>query len=100
MTADSCLLEHTLIMGGDETDAGATYQGWPANDFTKDRVILERTQTTLDEKKLGEKFEPMTETQGGGLNTWSGLGVVRRIWSYGPIGKYQRLDNTSDIMEL
>ena len=38
MEDDSCLLEHTLIMGGDVVDAKATMQGWPAERFTRKRV--------------------------------------------------------------
>ncbi|KAI0482944.1 hypothetical protein GGR56DRAFT_663621 [Xylariaceae sp. FL0804] len=35
---DACLLEHTLVMAGDIVDAGATMQGWPAEDFTGSRM--------------------------------------------------------------
>ncbi|KAL4725833.1 putative NRPS-like protein biosynthetic cluster [Fusarium chlamydosporum] len=38
MENDSCLLEHTLIMGGDVVDAKATMQGWPAERFTRKRI--------------------------------------------------------------
>lgn len=38
MLADSCLLEHTLIMGGDTVDEGATMQGWPADVFEGERI--------------------------------------------------------------
>ncbi|KAJ4141732.1 hypothetical protein NW768_000949 [Fusarium equiseti] len=38
MENDSCLLEHTLIMGGDVVDEKATMQGWPAERFTRKRV--------------------------------------------------------------
>jgi hypothetical protein len=34
----SCLLEHTLIMGGDVVEQGSTMQGWPAEVFEADRV--------------------------------------------------------------
>ena len=37
MGQDSCLLEHTLIMAGDVAEEGATYQGWPADEFVGDR---------------------------------------------------------------
>ena len=37
MGKDSCLLEHTLIMAGDVAEEGATYQGWPADEFMSDR---------------------------------------------------------------
>jgi hypothetical protein len=33
MGSDSVLLEHTLIMAGDEADDGGVYQGWPAERF-------------------------------------------------------------------
>ena len=38
MKDDSCLLEHTLIMGGDVVEERWTMQGWPAERFTGVRV--------------------------------------------------------------
>ncbi|KAK6429359.1 hypothetical protein LTR95_014493, partial [Oleoguttula sp. CCFEE 5521] len=38
MEADSCLLEHTLVMAGDVVEAEATCQGWPAEDFQGSRM--------------------------------------------------------------
>lgn len=38
MEADTCLLEHTLVMAGDIVDAGTTSQGWPAEEFNGSRV--------------------------------------------------------------
>ncbi|KAF2726197.1 acetyl-CoA synthetase-like protein [Polychaeton citri CBS 116435] len=38
MEADTCLLEHTLVMAGDVVDAGCTYQGWPAEEFKDARI--------------------------------------------------------------
>jgi hypothetical protein len=38
MKDDSCLLEHTLIMGGDVVEAKWTMQGWPAERFSGERV--------------------------------------------------------------
>ena len=38
MGADSCLLEHTLIMASDVVDEGVTMQGWPAGRFRASRV--------------------------------------------------------------
>jgi len=38
MGSDSCLLEHTLVMGGDVVEEGKTIQGWPAERFTGCRV--------------------------------------------------------------
>lgn len=40
MGEDSCLLEQTLIMAGDVADDRTTYQGWPADVYTKERVHL------------------------------------------------------------
>jgi acetyltransferase-like isoleucine patch superfamily enzyme len=40
MGEDTCLLEHTLIMGGDTADDGKTYQGWPADVFKGARMKL------------------------------------------------------------
>lgn len=38
MKDDSCLLEHTLIMGGDIVEDRWTMQGWPAERFTGPRI--------------------------------------------------------------
>lgn len=38
MRQDSCLLEHTLIMGGDIVEERYTMQGWPAEKFLGQRV--------------------------------------------------------------
>lgn len=38
MEADSCLLEHTLVMAGDVVDAKSTSQGWPAEEFEANRM--------------------------------------------------------------
>ena len=38
MEADTCLLEHTLVMAGDIVDAGSTSQGWPAEEFKGSRT--------------------------------------------------------------
>ncbi|KAF4337287.1 coenzyme a synthetase [Fusarium beomiforme] len=35
---DSCLLEHTLIMGGDVVEGRKTMQGWPAEEFGGKRI--------------------------------------------------------------
>ncbi|KAF7555584.1 hypothetical protein G7Z17_g2078 [Cylindrodendrum hubeiense] len=41
MKKDSCLLEHTLIMGGDVVEERSTMQGWPAEPFFRKRVDLQ-----------------------------------------------------------
>ncbi|TWU78934.1 putative secondary metabolism biosynthetic enzyme [Metarhizium rileyi] len=38
MEDDSCLLEHTMIMGGDVVENGWTMQGWPAEKFGERRI--------------------------------------------------------------
>jgi hypothetical protein len=38
MLDDACLMEHTLIMGGDVVGEGETLQGWPAGVFNGRRV--------------------------------------------------------------
>ncbi|KAI6781760.1 putative peroxisomal-coenzyme A synthetase-like protein [Emericellopsis cladophorae] len=38
MRDDSCLLEHTLIMGGDVVEERWTMQGWPAERYTGERL--------------------------------------------------------------
>lgn len=38
MKDDSCLLEHTLIMGGDVVESRWTMQGWPAEKFSGRRI--------------------------------------------------------------
>ncbi|KAH6989430.1 hypothetical protein BKA56DRAFT_254672 [Ilyonectria sp. MPI-CAGE-AT-0026] len=39
MKNDSCLLEHTLVMGGDIIEEKFTMQGWPAERFLNKRAI-------------------------------------------------------------
>jgi acetyltransferase-like isoleucine patch superfamily enzyme/acyl carrier protein len=41
MKNDSCLLEHTLIMGGDVVEENWTMQGWPAERYTGKRTAIE-----------------------------------------------------------
>ncbi|KAM4055653.1 AMP-binding enzyme [Hirsutella rhossiliensis] len=41
MKDDSCLLEHTLIMGGDVVEERWTMQGWPAERFGGQRVDMD-----------------------------------------------------------
>ncbi|RMY10562.1 hypothetical protein D0868_03634 [Hortaea werneckii] len=51
MEADTCLLEHTLIMAGDVVDEGSTSQGWPAEEFKGSRTpTLKVGQTWKVEK--------------------------------------------------
>ncbi|EWG44724.1 hypothetical protein FVEG_05723 [Fusarium verticillioides 7600] len=38
MKSDGCLLEHTLIMGGDVVEERRTMQGWPAEEFSGKRI--------------------------------------------------------------
>jgi acetyltransferase-like isoleucine patch superfamily enzyme/acyl carrier protein len=47
MLSDSCLLEHTLVMGGEIIGENMTMQGWPAEIFTGARV-----NDSVDEKVL------------------------------------------------
>lgn len=44
MQDDSALLEHTLIMGGDIVEKGWTMQGWPADRFKGQRVVVSEPQ--------------------------------------------------------
>lgn len=41
MKNDSCLLEHTLIMGGDVVEANWTMQGWPAERYMQSRLAFQ-----------------------------------------------------------
>ncbi|CAG9977826.1 unnamed protein product [Clonostachys byssicola] len=50
MKNDSCLLEHTLIMGGDVVEANQTMQGWPAERFKGQRVKCEAIPEQVTEK--------------------------------------------------
>jgi hypothetical protein len=38
MGRDACLLEHTLVLAGDEIEDGVTCQGWPADAITELRI--------------------------------------------------------------
>ncbi|KAL7785241.1 hypothetical protein V8C37DRAFT_322844 [Trichoderma ceciliae] len=44
MNNNSCLLEHTLIMGGDVVEENWTMQGWPAERYTGKRAAIEESQ--------------------------------------------------------
>ena len=44
MEEDTCLLEHTLVMAGDVVEAGSTKQGWPAEEFTGNRMPTMKRQ--------------------------------------------------------
>ncbi|KAE9981906.1 putative NRPS-like protein biosynthetic cluster [Venturia inaequalis] len=57
MGDDSCLLEHTLVMAGDEVDVGATLQGWPGDVFDGERVLLGKVGEESDVAKavVGEE---------------------------------------------
>lgn len=45
MKNDSCLLEHTLIMGGDVVEANWTMQGWPAERYMQPRLATKSKET-------------------------------------------------------
>jgi acyl-CoA synthetase (AMP-forming)/AMP-acid ligase II/acetyltransferase-like isoleucine patch superfamily enzyme/acyl carrier protein len=83
MEDDSCLLEHTLVMGGDETEAGTTCQGWPADDFTKERVSNKLVNT--DD---GTEDEILRKG-------WSWFGIRGWFQKGGGSGGYQRFNSTS-----
>lgn len=44
MEADTCLLEHTLVMAGDVVDKGSTLQGWPAEERKGSRIQTFKAQ--------------------------------------------------------
>jgi acetyltransferase-like isoleucine patch superfamily enzyme len=71
MGKDACLLEHTLVMAGDEVEDGATCQGWPADSFTGTRVSL------AGETKEREREQDIEMDQAG---DWMGRvgGEVKR----------------------
>jgi carbonic anhydrase/acetyltransferase-like protein (isoleucine patch superfamily) len=52
MKNDSCLLEHTLIMGGDIVEEKWTMQGWPAERYMGARLPL--AQTTQNQELVGK----------------------------------------------
>jgi acyl-CoA synthetase (AMP-forming)/AMP-acid ligase II/acetyltransferase-like isoleucine patch superfamily enzyme/acyl carrier protein len=49
MGKDTCLLEHTLVMTGDDVEDGTTCQGWPADGFVKSRINMENLKTEEEE---------------------------------------------------
>jgi carbonic anhydrase/acetyltransferase-like protein (isoleucine patch superfamily) len=77
MGSDSCLLEHTLIMAGDEVENGATCQGWPADEFSEERVRLTnaRDETEKNEKENLDKSTDQASVR------WIGRLVGRRAFS-------------------
>jgi acyl-CoA synthetase (AMP-forming)/AMP-acid ligase II/acetyltransferase-like isoleucine patch superfamily enzyme/acyl carrier protein len=83
MGNDSCLLEHTLIMAGDEVDVGATCQGWPADAFNEERIRLE----TVDEEQ--EDSIPVDDNYALKRRwrwSFSWKGLLRRSQKYVEIG--------------
>ncbi|KAL0934555.1 peroxisomal-coenzyme a synthetase [Colletotrichum truncatum] len=56
MKNDSCLLEHTLIMGGDVVEAKWTMQGWPAERYTGSRMGINSSKEDDDAESDVEKI--------------------------------------------
>lgn len=81
MGDDSCLLEHTLIMAGDEVDVGATCQGWPADAFNGERVRLEKI---VEETNVAPVLE-LTQTN---KRSWWSF-VLRKMFR--KTQKYERI---------
>ncbi|KAJ3545853.1 hypothetical protein NM208_g2308 [Fusarium decemcellulare] len=48
MKNDACLLEHTLIMGGDVVEGNWTMQGWPAERFNGPRTGADSRPATIN----------------------------------------------------
>lgn len=96
MGDDSCLLEHTLVMAGDEVDNGTTCQGWPADDFAGSRVILESSETQI-EKTSEQKGET---TRGFGRTRWLGSQVAAWFRSDGSSGRYEMISSTGESLTL
>jgi acyl-CoA synthetase (AMP-forming)/AMP-acid ligase II/acetyltransferase-like isoleucine patch superfamily enzyme/acyl carrier protein len=93
MRDDSCLLEHTLVLGGDETDAGATCQGWPADDFRAERVTFTHTDTEIEEEK--DMAEEMSDVTSVDNRTWRSLDLGKWLGGDTYLGRYQRIASTS-----
>jgi len=52
MAKEACLMEHTLVMGGDEVEEGAAVQGWPGEEFGGVRVRLEDEEDQEEAEKV------------------------------------------------
>jgi acyl-CoA synthetase (AMP-forming)/AMP-acid ligase II/acetyltransferase-like isoleucine patch superfamily enzyme/acyl carrier protein len=89
MEDDSCLLEHTLVMGGDETEKGTTCQGWPADDFAKERVSTSLT-TTEEGTEAGDEFEATDEKKS---KRWFKF-EVGKWFQNGGLGRYERINGS------
>lgn len=93
MREDSCLLEHTLVLGGDETDVNATCQGWPADDFRANRVNLDLSDADIEEKNLNEEMSDVTSVDN---RTWRSLDFGQWLGGEnGLLGRYQRIASSS-----
>lgn len=90
MGQDSCLLEHTLVMAGDEVDDGTTCQGWPADDFVGRRVNVESDETQL-EKKVERSVE-WPRGFGQGLMGWFRSGDAS--------GRYEMISGIGENLTL
>lgn len=86
MGDDSCLLEHTLVMAGDEVDVGATVQGWPGDIFNGERVTF---QVGGREKVVERAFAGETGKDRRSL-WWRSFDFGGFLFARGK-GKYERI---------
>jgi acyl-CoA synthetase (AMP-forming)/AMP-acid ligase II/acyl carrier protein len=72
MGSDSCLLEHTLVMAGDEVENGVTCQGWPADEFSEEKIRL------VNEAEAEQDSNEKTEL--GNVDESTSVGLIGRLF--------------------
>jgi acyl-CoA synthetase (AMP-forming)/AMP-acid ligase II/acetyltransferase-like isoleucine patch superfamily enzyme/acyl carrier protein len=91
MGKDTCLLEHTLVMTGDDVEDGATCQGWPSDGFTKSRIDMEN---------LKAKEESIEEKQGKSatnLNLSIRSKLLNRLWKRQNLVRYEMISEMGEL---
>ena len=96
MGRDACLLEHTLVMAGDEAEDGATYQGWPADTFMGARVKLFDGDSDEPRAKDQEKDQDIEMVGAGDWIDRVGGEVKRWFNKDGYERRYERIEITVD----
>jgi acyl-CoA synthetase (AMP-forming)/AMP-acid ligase II/acetyltransferase-like isoleucine patch superfamily enzyme/acyl carrier protein len=78
MGADSVLLEHTLVMAGDDVEDGGVCQGWPADGFRGRRVFSEKKDGQIEEEDKWFNW-PWSCTKGQGYEKLTTMEMTERF---------------------
>jgi acyl-CoA synthetase (AMP-forming)/AMP-acid ligase II/acetyltransferase-like isoleucine patch superfamily enzyme/acyl carrier protein len=97
MGKDCCLLEHTLVMAGEEIEDGATYQGWPSEPFRRERIQLENNEEEEEEMEKEGADTASTSDIASSKGTQRKLGLWRRFWFARSKG-YERISEQDGVV--